>query len=205
MSTNDAQIDEIILSNVEGHWRKVAQVIGRTAETLCIDENRVAKRIEILVKDGRLEAQGYIQYWRLSEVRLPKAIVSSGHQLVVPDGDSPPIQLTKAEMIRTTFPGLDAMVAFVPKGQQPSADLERQLYICEQSRWLPKDGGHVVMMPYRGEELPSGEFEVKLGGWDYEECDGCNGRIMAGEECWVTTGEIIHLMCDTCYQELRPS
>ena len=79
---NDDAIDHAIfsvLSAAGGRWRKVAMVVGRVAYGMGDDspegdEERyelVARRIEALVSDGRLEAQGNIKNWRFSEVRLP--------------------------------------------------------------------------------------------------------------------------------------
>lgn len=202
---SDSQIDEAILSNVEEHWRKVASVIGRTAKALSIEESSIGKRIEALVRNGQLEAQGYVQYWRFSEVRLSKTTVET-EASTTSDFDSALLRLTKAEMVRKRFPGMDALIAFIPQGQQPSGTLEKQLWSCEhQARWLPKDGGHVVKMAYRGEDVLDGEFKIEPGGWNYEGCDGCDGQVMAGQECWVTTGEMIHVLCDTCYQALNDS
>ena len=76
--SSDLQIDEVILSIAEAPWRKVAFVISRVASTMGGDlpegdagYNLVAKRIEILVRGGRLLAQGDITKWRHSEVRKP--------------------------------------------------------------------------------------------------------------------------------------
>lgn len=76
--SSDLQIDEVILSIAETSWRKVAFVIGRVVSTMGSDlpegeagYNVVAKRIEALVGDGRLLAQGDIKKWRYSEVRKP--------------------------------------------------------------------------------------------------------------------------------------
>ena len=78
---NDHEIDEAILaflSSANGRWRKVAMVISRVVNAMgkdlpegneCYD--LVARRIEALVKEGRLVAQGNIQNWRFSEVRRP--------------------------------------------------------------------------------------------------------------------------------------
>jgi len=78
---SDDAIDLAILSTLSaagGRWRKVAMVISRVANGICDDfpegDERyelVARRIEALVADGRLEAQGNIKNWRFSEVRLP--------------------------------------------------------------------------------------------------------------------------------------
>jgi len=78
---NDDAIDEAILSMLavaKGGWRKVAMVIARVADQMGNDlpagDDRydlVAQRVEALVLDGRLAAQGDIKKWRFSEVRRP--------------------------------------------------------------------------------------------------------------------------------------
>jgi hypothetical protein len=79
MTITDTQIDEAVLLTLgKGHWKKVAFVIASTWKTLTgevpsDDEtcDRVARRVNALVHRGHLEAQGNIQNWRRSEVRLP--------------------------------------------------------------------------------------------------------------------------------------
>jgi hypothetical protein len=78
---NDDAIDQAILSALSaagGRWRKVAMVINRVADDMGKDSHDedecydlVARRIEALVADGRLVAQGDIKKWRFSEVRKP--------------------------------------------------------------------------------------------------------------------------------------
>jgi Protein of unknown function len=75
---NSSQIDEAILSVTPTSWRKVARVIVMTGEILGdnLPEGEagldlVADRIEALIHDGRLLAQGDIKKWRHSEVRKP--------------------------------------------------------------------------------------------------------------------------------------
>ena len=75
---SDLQIDEAILSVTEASWRKVAFVIVKVTDAIGgglpegdAGYNLVAKRIEILVRSGRLLAQGDIKKWRHSEVRKP--------------------------------------------------------------------------------------------------------------------------------------
>jgi len=75
---SDLQIDEVILSVSQTSWRKVASVIIKVADTMGSDlpegdagYKLVAKRIEFLVRGGRLLAQGDIKKWRHSEVRKP--------------------------------------------------------------------------------------------------------------------------------------
>jgi hypothetical protein len=74
----DLQIDEAILSVTEASWAKVVFVITKVADTMGSDlpegdaaYDLIAKRIEILVRRGRLLAQGDIKKWRHSEVREP--------------------------------------------------------------------------------------------------------------------------------------
>jgi sirohydrochlorin ferrochelatase len=78
---SDHAIDEAILSLLSasnGRWKKVAMVIIRVADAMGNDLPEgeanyqvVARRIEALVSDGRLVAQGDIKNWRFSEVRRP--------------------------------------------------------------------------------------------------------------------------------------
>ena len=78
---SDHAIDEAILSLLSagnGHWKKVAMVISKVADAMGNDlpegdddYQLVARRIEALVSDGRLVAQGNIKNWRFSEVRRP--------------------------------------------------------------------------------------------------------------------------------------
>ena len=75
---SNPQIDEAILSASVASWRKVALVIAVAQETLGnnlpqgeIGLDLIAKRIEVLLQDGRLLTQGDIRKWRYSEVRKP--------------------------------------------------------------------------------------------------------------------------------------
>jgi hypothetical protein len=71
------QIDSFILSAVGEHWTKVAMVIARVEKAMSHDlpleeegYEEISRRIEALVLDGRLVAQGDTKKWRFSEVRL---------------------------------------------------------------------------------------------------------------------------------------
>jgi hypothetical protein len=71
-----SRIDEAILSTVGERWMKVARLIVEVAEvmggSLAFQAERyeaISQRIEALVSDGRLAAQGNIKKWRFSEVR----------------------------------------------------------------------------------------------------------------------------------------
>jgi hypothetical protein len=77
-SLSNSQIDEAVLAATVTSWRKVARVIALVAEALSKNLPQreagldlVAGRIEALVQDGRLLAQGDVKKWRHSEVRKP--------------------------------------------------------------------------------------------------------------------------------------
>ena len=74
----DSEIDDVILTVVETRWHKVARIIIDAAKRLGSrlpggDEGHemIGRRIGVLVDDGRLVAQGDVEKWRHSEVRLP--------------------------------------------------------------------------------------------------------------------------------------
>jgi hypothetical protein len=73
-----SQIDDAIMAVSLPRWRKVAMIIAKTSERLGsfatdgdVQYHAYAERIEALVREGRLIAQGDITKWRYSEVRLP--------------------------------------------------------------------------------------------------------------------------------------
>jgi hypothetical protein len=73
-----SEIDAAVLAVALPRWQKVALVISKTSERLGSfptdgDEQYgcYAERIAVLVREGRLVAQGDITKWRYSEVRLP--------------------------------------------------------------------------------------------------------------------------------------
>jgi hypothetical protein len=74
---NTSEIDSVILSAVREHWTKTAMVIARVVDGVSHDlppgdegYEVISRRIEALVHDGRLLAQGDTKNWRFSEVRL---------------------------------------------------------------------------------------------------------------------------------------
>ncbi len=68
-------VDEALMAEIGERWRKVAMVLAQAADKLGWDSvddfDRLAKRLETLVADGQLEAQGNLGRWRYSEVRAP--------------------------------------------------------------------------------------------------------------------------------------
>jgi Protein of unknown function len=67
--------DDLIFSEVREDWLKVARIIGRVSDRVPNGPHfeRIAARIQILVKEGKLEAKGDVSRWRYSEVRLAKS------------------------------------------------------------------------------------------------------------------------------------
>ena len=72
------QVDDAILSVAHKSWRKVAMIIAKASLVEGVglpndDEGHqvIASRIKALVQDGHLLAQGNLDNWRHSEVRLP--------------------------------------------------------------------------------------------------------------------------------------
>jgi hypothetical protein len=70
------KIDDLVLRTVGESWTKVAMVIAQVSSAMGNDLPSgdegcyaIAERIEQLVRDGRLAAQGDIRRWRFSEIR----------------------------------------------------------------------------------------------------------------------------------------
>jgi hypothetical protein len=73
---SDQDIDGLILSTAGVQWRKVAFIVSSVLlvcrkNAAAPDEYDIADRIQALVGEGKLEAQGNLNRWRHSEVRLP--------------------------------------------------------------------------------------------------------------------------------------
>jgi len=76
---SSSDIDAAILAVAQTSWDKVAMIIAQAAKKLHGDLPNgdepyeiIGRRIEVLVRDGRLIAQGDISRWRQSEIRLPR-------------------------------------------------------------------------------------------------------------------------------------
>ncbi len=75
---NIANIDSAILATASNHWQKFAMVIAKVSVTnrsdFTEDEDDfelIAKRVEALIYEGRLVAEGDTTNWRRSEIKLP--------------------------------------------------------------------------------------------------------------------------------------
>jgi hypothetical protein len=73
-SVTEADIDGVIFSVLKPQWRKTAAIVGwahEKSEELGwpIGDEVLVARLEVLAEDGRIDHQGYLRYWRHSEVR----------------------------------------------------------------------------------------------------------------------------------------
>jgi hypothetical protein len=75
---SDAQIkaiDDALMANITGQWRKVARVVGTAMlqqrdRVIGIPDLFYAERVKVLVAKGAVEAAGNLNCMRFSEVRL---------------------------------------------------------------------------------------------------------------------------------------
>lgn len=75
-STEFAPIYHTTISNAQIRWQKVAKIVGTTLDNVAAaypgcTATILAERIRCLVEEGKLEAQGDLNYLRLRDVRLP--------------------------------------------------------------------------------------------------------------------------------------
>jgi hypothetical protein len=76
MTITDSFIDDASFFFVGPQWRKVAFVLTKVihefdAKGISISEERLEKRLLILIKLKQIEPAGDVSRWRFSEVRLP--------------------------------------------------------------------------------------------------------------------------------------
>jgi hypothetical protein len=70
-----AELDRALMANCSRSWRKVARVVGTTMmvppfKSSPLPDVCYATRVVELVRQGKLEADGNLNYMRYSEVRL---------------------------------------------------------------------------------------------------------------------------------------
>jgi hypothetical protein len=115
-----------------------------------------------------------------------------------------PESLQSAEFEERIFPGMDALVAIVPKGGDVPGEVKQTVDDAGAGRWFPFEGGWKVVCPYTGQDFNSDRFTVEKGGWEHEHCDGCQGTIGVGDHCWVAeTEDECYVICDNCHKMLR--
>jgi len=98
------------------------------------------------------------------------------------------------------IPKLDALVAFVPFGQERDPNFASTPDGTGFSRWFPVDGGHRVVVPFEGGAYDSGRFSIEPEGWDHETCKICRTPIPSMTLCWVSEGERYVILCEQCHE-----
>ena len=122
-----------------------------------------------------------------------------------PDTHRDPLQGLRAEMFRhTSYPGMDALVAVIPKDKETPAEVKQVEDDAGEGRWFPFEGGWKVVCPYTGQDFDPDLFHIEKDAWDHVHCDGCHASIDTGVSCWVAEMEDGHfVVCDTCYDRLK--
>jgi hypothetical protein len=112
-------------------------------------------------------------------------------------------ELRSYKWMPSRIPALDALMAFVPDGEEDSdavvADMMKRAHRC---RWYPVPGGNEVLIPYEGGEYDQERFTIQRGAWDHEHCKACGTSIPSMTKCWVTDGGECVLLCAACYSEV---
>jgi hypothetical protein len=110
------------------------------------------------------------------------------------------------------FPGMDALVAIIPKGREMPVKVKQTVDDAGGGRWFPLEGGWnggsedgwKVVCPYYGQDFNPDLFTILKNGWDHEHCDGCQATISEGDSCWVAkTEDGCFAICDRCHGKLK--
>ncbi len=111
----------------------------------------------------------------------------------------------KAHMFRKTIWSVsDALVTFIPKGEQPSIEVRRVLSRAVFHRLIPKENGLVVKCPSMIGAFDENVFRIEKNGWGHEHCSLCDCEIRDGEPCWVAgSGAEFFIVCIPCHYKLR--
>ena len=114
------------------------------------------------------------------------------------------LKALRADIFRKTiFAKMDALVVFIPKGQEPSPEVKKVLDEAGPQRFYPQDGGNLVKCPYVVENFEKNIFMIEKDGWNHEHCDNCGTTIDAGETYWISETDEIILICNGCYKQLQ--
>ena len=100
------------------------------------------------------------------------------------------------------IPRLDALVAFVPFGQESDPSVASLIERTGFSRWFPVDGGHRVFVPFEDGEYDAARFSIEPEGWDHETCKICRMPIPSMTLCWVTEAGPYVIVCEQCHEEI---
>ena len=109
-------------------------------------------------------------------------------------------KLSTLKWMQSRIPALDALVSFIPKGQESEPAIKEAMSRHSCSRWYPVEGGHRLLIPYEGGTYDTERFTIEQGVWDHENCDVCNERIPPMTLCWVTKSGHYVILCTGCHQ-----
>lgn len=109
-------------------------------------------------------------------------------------------KLSILKWTQSRIPALDALVLFVPLGQEKDPVVEAAIKQCSSSRWYPVEGGNRLLIPYQGETYDTERFTIEKGAWDHEHCNVCGKTIEPMTLCWVTKSGHYVILCTGCYQ-----
>ena len=120
------------------------------------------------------------------------------------DCEQDPFESLQADRFhKITCPRRDALVAFVPEGQESEPRFKEAFKQFGAERWYPEEGGHTVKCPCLTKTFDMSLFTIEKGGWDHEHCDMCSNTINAGQPCWVTETSHGYIICEDCYMKLK--
>jgi hypothetical protein len=100
---------------------------------------------------------------------------------------------------------VNALVAFIAKGQPIQPAVQETLDHAGSCRWLEVPGGHELIIPHEGGHYDKTKFTLRAKAWDHELCSGCGSRLSATTPCWVTQDGPFKVLCSTCKAALDAS
>jgi len=132
----------------------------------------------------------------------------------VDDEISPAITALRAKLIRqykgeefthASSIGIDALVAFVPKGGHVPDPVRKMLNKDVQASWHEVDDGHLVKWPYYGGRFNRKFFRVEARGWDAIRCRICQEQILIRSSFWLLEERrSLTVNCENCHTRIHP-
>jgi hypothetical protein len=112
-------------------------------------------------------------------------------------------ELNQAMFQKVILSAMDALVAFVPEGEEIPGKIKEAEDEVGESRWFPVPGGWKVRCPYVGQEFDRELFTIEEGGWEHTHCDRCSATISAGETCRISgDDDNRYIICEKCFAGL---
>ena len=102
---------------------------------------------------------------------------------------------------RSRIPALDALTAFVSEDVEDPI-VEAMAERVGHSRWYPEEGGCRVLIFYEGGPYDADRFTLEKGAWDHEHCKRCGGSIEPMTLCWVASGSLYVILCESCHVQI---